>query len=176
MKRLVLLPACVSTGILSSSKASSQLAAIPLFYFQSYMGRCLDYGAPPQVVGSPVFIYGCNQTAAQQVGVEEIPTLGAHQVRLHAGSLCIGVASPPPKQRSALTLQACGGPAAQMFALDGDSILLDSNLVGQTTMPERPWPLISSPEGIVYNPPSSQGIKGRHWHSTTTSITCGAKS
>src|SRR5450755_2956736 len=128
MKPSVLLATCFAAAIAIPSRASAQVASAPLFYFQSYMGRCLDYGAPPQVVGSPVFIYGCNQTVAQQVGVEEMPRLGAHQVRLHAGSLCIGTESNPPAAGSALTLQACDSLPGQIFALDGDSILLDSNL------------------------------------------------
>ena len=128
MKRFISLALCLATAIAIPSRASAQVAAVPFFYFQSYMGRCLDFGAPPQVAGSPVFIYGCNQTKAQQVGVEEIPTLGAHQVRLHAGTLCIGTDSNPPRAGSALTLQACTGQPGQIFALDGDSILLDSNL------------------------------------------------
>jgi hypothetical protein len=128
MKRSVLLVTCLAAAIAIPSIASAQVAPAPLFYFQSYMGRCLDYGAPPRVAGSPVFIYGCNKTVAQQVGVEEIPSLGAHQVRLHAGTLCFGSDSNPPAAGSALTLQACGGQGGQIFALDGDSILLDSNL------------------------------------------------
>lgn len=128
MRRSVLIATCLAAGIAIPFRASAQVAAIPLFYFQSFMGRCLDYGAPPQVAGSPVFIYGCNQTLAQQVGVEEMPRLGAHQVRLHAGSLCIGTESNPPAAGSALALQGCSGQPGQIFALDGDSILLDSNL------------------------------------------------
>jgi hypothetical protein len=127
MKRFILLAASLAATIVIPSSAPAQIA-VPLFYFQSYMGRCLDYGAPPQVAGSPVFIYGCNQTAAQQLGVEEMRRRGAHQVRLHAGTLCIGSESDPPASGSALTLQACGSGTGQIFALDGDSILLDSNL------------------------------------------------
>src|SRR5208283_4003470 len=127
MKRSVLHATCLAAAIAIPSRAWAQVAPAPLFYFQSYMGRCLDYGAPPQVAGSPVFIYGCNKTIAQQVGVEEIPSLGAHQVRLHAGTLCIGTDSNPPAAGSALTLQPCSGQPGQIFALDGDSILLDWN-------------------------------------------------
>jgi hypothetical protein len=125
MKRFILLVICLA-GAIAIPRASAQKSSP--FYFQSYMGRCLDYGPPPQTIGSPVFVYGCNRTAAQQVGIEEIPSLGAHQVRLHAGSLCIGTDSNTPAAGSALTLEACGNQAGEIFALDGDSILLDSNL------------------------------------------------
>ena len=49
------------------------LAAVenPPFVFKSYGGKCLDFGAPPQVSGSPVFLYGCHGTIAQLVSVME---------------------------------------------------------------------------------------------------------
>lgn len=103
-------------------------ASVPLFSITSYMGRCLDFGLPPHVPGAPVSINDCNGTVTQQVGVEEIPNLGAHQVRLRAGRSCIGTNSTSPVAGTALVLQACSNAAGQIFALDGDSILLDSNL------------------------------------------------
>src|SRR4051794_36228263 len=55
----------------------------PPFFIRSYGGKCLDFGAPPQVVGGPVFIYGCNNTIAQQVRIEEVDA--QHNVILRAG-------------------------------------------------------------------------------------------
>ena len=49
---------------------------VKTFYIRSYGGKCLDFGAPPQVSGSPVFIYGCNGTIAQHVRIEEPPEPG----------------------------------------------------------------------------------------------------
>ena len=63
--------------------------AAPTFYVVSYGGKCLDFGAPPQVSAAPVFIYGCNGTIAQQVQVQEIN--GQHEVILRAGPKVIGV-------------------------------------------------------------------------------------
>jgi hypothetical protein len=92
----------------------------------------MDFGPSPQISGAPVFIFGCNKTFAQQVGIEELtPTTGnptgGHQVRLHAGTLCIGAACNPPLAGTPLKLEACAPSAAQVFGLDGDSILYDAN-------------------------------------------------
>ena len=121
------LTAVVALPTILPSTALGQTRA-PLFSITSYMGRCLDFGPPPQVPGAPVFINDCNGTVAQQVAVEEIPNREAHQVRLHAGRLCIGTNSTSPVAGTALVLQTCSNLAGQIFALDGDSILLDSNL------------------------------------------------
>lgn len=106
------------------------------------MGRCLDFGPPPQTAGSPVFVYDCNGTVAQQIGIEEFqpvvtrtsaPSVNGivmphdHQVRLHAGTLCIGVDSEQPAEDMALFLGQCSLTPAQIFVLDGDSIILDYN-------------------------------------------------
>ena len=117
----------IAAALLASWDAEAQVPPHP-FNFKSYMGRCLDFGPPPQVAGSPVFIYDCNGTIAQRVGVEESPKAGAHRVRLRAGNLCIGVSANPPVEGAALMLQACQDDAGQIFAWDGDSILMDSNL------------------------------------------------
>ncbi len=58
----------------------------PQFSITSYMGRCLDFGPTPLAPGT-VSINDCNKTAAQRMGVEEIPTLGAHQIRLRCAPL-----------------------------------------------------------------------------------------
>jgi len=118
-------------------------ATLPTFYVLAFAGtlvhgKCLDFGPPPQVAGSPVFIYGCNGTVAQQVRVEEIND--RHEVILHAGPMVIGIRNPmialggaapggaaPTEFR--LELQKRANPvrpdsANQIFALDGDSIIL----------------------------------------------------
>ncbi len=110
------------------------------FSAQSYMGRCLDFGPPPQTARFPVFIYDCNGTVAQQIEefqpvvtrasvprVNGIAMPQDHQVRLHAGTLCIGVDSEQPAEGMALFLEQCSLTPAQIFVLDGDSIILDSN-------------------------------------------------
>lgn len=109
------------------------------FYVRNYGGKCLDFGPPPQVAGSPVFIYGCNGTEAQRIRVQEIND--RHDVVLHAGTAVIGIhnppvntqgAPPPPLQTEyALELQSyhpmLATTANQIFALDGDSIILASS-------------------------------------------------
>jgi hypothetical protein len=100
----------------------------PTFYVRSYAGRCLDFGPPPQVAGSHVFIYDCNGTVSQQVGIEELSqALQPHAVVLHAGSKCIGSKSAPSTIAGPLQLQDCSASGGQQFILDGDSILLAAN-------------------------------------------------
>ena len=127
LKRSILVAAMLIAAVAMSPGAGAATAP-NLFYFKSYMGRCLDFGPPPHMPGAPVFIFDCNGTVAQQVDVQELPTLGAYQVLLRAGNLCIGVDSAKIAVGEALLLQTCGNSAGQIFALDGDSILLDSNL------------------------------------------------
>lgn len=43
-----------------------------VFEIKNYGGKCLDFGAPPQVNGAPVFIYECNGTIAQEVRLQEV--------------------------------------------------------------------------------------------------------
>jgi hypothetical protein len=111
---------------------SSGQPAPPSFFITSYMGRCMDFGVSPQVVGNPVRIADCNQSPSQQASVEELlptvnPLATSHQVRLHAGSLCIAAKADPPANGTPLVLAACSMAVGQIFALDGDSIILDSN-------------------------------------------------
>lgn len=78
-----------------SGRFNSQLGTLefaiqqPTFTVVSYGGKCLDFGAPPQVVGAPVFLYECNGTIAQQIVVQEINE--RHEVILRAGAKVIGV-------------------------------------------------------------------------------------
>src|SRR6202040_971365 len=109
-------------------------------------GKCLDFGPPPQVSGSPGFIYDCNGTIAQQVSIEEGDDL--HDVILRAGNKGIGVkddmvnaelptaAAPAPgvapEPEKPLELQNEANRMTifslrQIFALDGDSIILAAN-------------------------------------------------
>jgi hypothetical protein len=116
----------------AGSAIVSAQPSFPTFYVKSYMGRCLDFGPPPQIADSPVFIYDCNRTIAQQVGIEELlPSITgapqAHEVRLHAGNLCIGARYPHKGNDVPLVLQPCSLTPEQTFGIDGDSILLASN-------------------------------------------------
>src|SRR5262245_26929346 len=114
----------------------------PPFAIRNYGGKCLDFGPPPQVSGAPVFIYDCNNTIAQQVRIEEVNA--QHDVILRAGNKVIGVkselvntqvaqaatqAGEQPAAETPLELQdeqsrITVGSLKQIFALDGDSIML----------------------------------------------------
>lgn len=111
------------------------------FRVRSYMGKCLTYGQfvidpdpesdpPPPQSGEPVFIDDCGGGSTlpggfdrtfQQIVVEEIND--SHEVVLRAGERYIGVAGDLVKG-AALELQAYTGRPGQIFALDGDSIIL----------------------------------------------------
>ena len=113
------------------------------FFVRSYQGKCLDFGTSPPVTGAPVFIYGCNGTTGQQVVVEEIND--RHEVALRAGNKIIGVkntsvftlggntvTSSGASNESEIPLELqdvdrLGLSGAQIFALDGDSIILASD-------------------------------------------------
>ncbi len=128
MKLSLFILAVATTASLSSPSVHAQTIG-RRFAFKSFMGRCLDFGPPPQTIGAPVFIYDCNGTIAQQVAVQELRNSGAHQIQLHAGPLCIAVNGSSPFENAALTLQACQSKdPRQIFVWDGDSLLLDANL------------------------------------------------
>ncbi len=96
--------------------------------------------------GYPVFINPCNGTAAQQIRVEELTDRPGHLVVLRAGARVIGAKTGPvgalagspsapgaigiPDQ-TPLETQVFTHSPGQIFALDGDSIILaaDRNLV-----------------------------------------------
>lgn len=88
----------VLQGLVSPQLGDLQLYTqpqTPTFTVISYGGKCLDFGAPPQISGAPVFIYTCNGTIAQHVVVQEINA--RHEVILRAGTKVIGVKlSAPP--------------------------------------------------------------------------------
>ncbi|MCW5852368.1 MAG: VCBS repeat-containing protein [Anaerolineae bacterium] len=155
MKRLVSLALGVVLAVLIASASGgaptaaaqggvSELATTPLFYVRSYGGKCLDFGPPPQAAGAPVFIFDCNGTIAQQVRIEEVND--RHDVILRAGSKVIGVKqgwTNASKDQDAQAPEAAATETplelqneanrttvfslGQVFALDGDSILLASN-------------------------------------------------
>src|SRR5262245_4496039 len=143
---LLLLGAAFLTRLRTTATAQEVgIITRPSFVIRNYGGKCLDFGASPQVSGAPVFINDCNGTSAQQVYIEEINA--RHDVILRAGAKVIGVKSqlaPTPGVQAATA--ATGQPETetplelqdewnrntvysqgQIFALDGDSIMLASN-------------------------------------------------
>lgn len=112
-----------------------------LFYIQDLGGgRCIDAG-PTQswAQGSQVVINACNQTAGQQIRIAEIDSLSHHDVTLSVSAtltnpagICIGVHGGTVAADAALELQTCTNPPspAQRFALDGDAILMGSQMTG----------------------------------------------
>jgi hypothetical protein len=131
---------CAGVLLTLAAPARSQAPNFPVFTVQSYMGRCLTFG---QAAGSPVFIDDCANGVAQQISVEEfspsvskpllpgtagVPTPPtAHQVRLHAGAQCLAAGPGQLVEGVAVALAPCSFAAGQIFVLDGDSIILDSD-------------------------------------------------
>jgi hypothetical protein len=107
------------------SEASAPLVRGPLVradFKASALGKCLDFTGSP-AVGSPVYLWECNGTSAQQIKVEEID--GSHDVQLKSGSLCVGVKNATFRVGQPLELQTCRRSpyTSQRFAFDGDSLL-----------------------------------------------------
>jgi FG-GAP-like repeat len=115
---------------------------------KSPSGKCLDYGPPQPGTGATVFLNDCS--SAHPIRVAEIGDqtdvqgfVRHHDVVLFAGVLVIGIHNPPantlggpPRAPSAqseypLELQTYNPILAttlnQIFALDGDSIILESS-------------------------------------------------
>ena len=126
----------------------------PIFYLRSYLGKCLDFSGPanPEPSGqvfSQIAVRDCNNSAAQQFRVEEVDT--QHDVVLYAGTLVLGMHVQPLstaiagttissaatnsgmvyglelQRRASVSEASIANPANQIFALDGDSIMLASN-------------------------------------------------
>jgi hypothetical protein len=113
------------------------------FFVRNYGGKCLDFGPAPQVSGTPVFIFDCNGSSAQQVRIEEVNA--RHDVILRAGNKVISVnadlviglqATTQAKeyQEAQIPLELQDEKdrntilsRGQIFALDGDSIILAMN-------------------------------------------------
>ena len=122
-----------------------------IFTVRSYGGKCMEYGRgltpdDTPLRGYPVFINQCNGTVAQQIRVEELTDRAGHLVVLRAGDRVIGAKTEPvntpagsPAAQSAISIadqtpletQVFTNSPGQIFALDGDSIILaaDRNLV-----------------------------------------------
>ena len=104
------------------------------FFIHDIGHRCLDFGAQASwAVGSPVYIYSCNGTVAQQVRVKEVDD--THDVKLLVQSLfCIGVRGGVVVVGRPLELQVCNDAApVQRFAFDGDAILMGTQSSGRVS-------------------------------------------
>ena len=110
-----------------------------LFKIKNYGGQCLDYGQPFHHSPPTVYLNDC--AGAKPIRVEEIMTNNRHEVILHAGTKVLGITRRPENAFAsglaptefALELQDPAGStehaqgADQVFALDGDSIILASS-------------------------------------------------
>ena len=104
------------------------------FFIHDIGHRCLDFGAQASwAMASPVYIYSCNGTVAQQVRVKEIDN--THDVKLLVQSLfCIGVRGGVVAVGQPLELQLCDDASpAQRFAFDGDAILMGTQSDGRVS-------------------------------------------
>jgi len=113
------------------------------FTVRSFTGKCLEYTPPTghvgiisTIFGTTVFVNDCNGGATQQVRVEELTDRPGHLVVLHLGNQVLGTKTAPAVD-IAITPGAGGatgptplepqdytGSPGQIFALDGDSIIL----------------------------------------------------
>ncbi len=113
----------VLAGLALGSLNSSALRAAtaphyPIFAIKSYLGRCLAAQTP----ATSLVIADCDNAADQAFGVEEIDP--QHRVRLHLAEQC--VAAQAMAADAAVHLEPCSDSPTQIFALDGDSIILDA--------------------------------------------------
>jgi FG-GAP-like repeat len=144
---LFALPLACGVALLTERRTEARLAPVAThgpFLARGYLGTCLTYGqlvsnpfpggagtgstaatTPP----GPVFLDSCEsgstvsgpfQEGFQRVVVEEINE--RHEVMLRAGNRYLGV--PADFDGAPLQLQDATGGAGQVFALDGDSIML----------------------------------------------------
>jgi hypothetical protein len=110
------------------------------FKLRSYGGRCLDYGTSPDGSGATVFLNDCSM--AQSIRVTEFND--RHEVVLHAGNQVLGMRYVPPPNSGPptspsypfelpLELQTYNPNSPtlrnQVFALDGDSIILATSRI-----------------------------------------------
>ena len=114
----------VLAGLAFGSLYLSALAAdsgprYPTFAIKSYLGRCLAAQAPATTLA----IADCDNAADQAFGVEELDP--QHRVRLHLAEQCVGAQAMAAD--AAVRLEPCSDAPTQIFALDGDSIILDAN-------------------------------------------------
>ncbi len=122
-----------------------------IFTVRSYGGKCMEYGkgranGDTTVRSYPVFMNQCNGTAEQQIRVEELTDRPGHLVVLRAGNRVIGARTGPVvaqagspaaasdigiADQTPLETQFFTNSPGQIFALDGDSIILaaDRDLV-----------------------------------------------
>jgi FG-GAP-like repeat len=140
------------------------------FTMRNYAGKCLDYGAAPNGSGATVFLNDC--ASAHPIRVEEINA--KHEVVLHAGTSVIGIHNPPastlggppsPTQTEyALELQTYNPKLAtaanQIFALDGDSIILESSRPCINTVTTVPPFCPDPPPQLVIQIQNARGANG----------------
>jgi hypothetical protein len=116
---VLLILAAVDPAVRSQPMEEPSAAArFPLFTIKSYMGRCLNM-TPPAALS----IADCDGSVNQQFGIRELDSM--HHVQVHGAGGCIGAQA--ATDGAAVTLQPCSSAKTQIFDLDGDSILLDSN-------------------------------------------------
>lgn len=98
-----------------------------VFEIKGLGNRCLDFGgAAYWAERSPVILYGCNGSLAQQVRVTELD-ITSHDVNLKVPGTAYCIGTSP---LAFLELQTCNGSSAQRFAYDGDTILAGKQKAG----------------------------------------------
>ncbi len=144
-RQLLLLTGCLCS-LLAAVPVHVAAQNYPNFEIRNYMGRCMSFSTSrlhPDF--PPVYITDCDHSSGQQIGIEELPRGEVvsseakpvvngitpqypnepHEVRLHAGSMCIDPVTVTDGLR--LELRACRMSNSQFFVLDGDSIIAATN-------------------------------------------------
>lgn len=103
----------------------AQAEELPGWEIRGLANRCFDVGASP-VVGTRLSLARCNGTAGQRLVIDEIDTTN-HFVVLKAGNLCVGTRNNAVTAGAVLELQNCALSFAQIYRLDGDSIINANN-------------------------------------------------
>jgi hypothetical protein len=116
---VVILAALAVNSVNSDALRAATAPRYPVFAIQSYLARCLALYAPPTTLA----IADCDHAADQAFGLEEVDP--QHRVRLHLAGQCVGVAA--MVRDASVKLEPCSNAPTQIFALDGDSIILDAN-------------------------------------------------
>jgi len=169
----------IATDLAGNTATVQQTVNISTSFFliRNYAGKCLDYGQNTEAGGAGVFLNDC--AASHPIRVEEINN--RHEVLLHAGASVIGIHKPvpptigiaPPPQLSEFPLELQSYDPAlaadQVFALDGDSIIMassrpcynaDSALCPPPPPPPALVPPLSSPPQLVVQIQNARGANG----------------
>jgi Ricin-type beta-trefoil lectin domain/Fibronectin type III domain len=87
------------------------------YEFKGFGSKCIDIGGEPHPEHSPVFLYGCNGTLAQQFSIKLVDDhLGYYNIT--GFGKCFDISGGVAKLGVALELNTCTGSNSQRFSFD----------------------------------------------------------